>query len=92
LLAGSAEPGSRLDSWLRHARSSLARVDGTDDLERLAVTNVAQQLDNLRTYPSVRRAEEAGRLRLVGMYFDLSEARVHLVDPVGCVLVPLTVG
>jgi len=92
LLAGSTEPGSRLNSWLRHARSSLARVDGTDDLERLAVTNVAQQLDNLRTYPSVRRAEEAGRLRLVGMYFDLSEARVHLVDPVGCVLVPLTVG
>jgi carbonic anhydrase len=92
LLAGSTEPGSRLDSWLRHARSSLTRVDGTDDLERLAVTNVVQQLDNLRTYPSVRRAEEAGRLRLVGMYFDLSEARVHLVDPVGCVLVPLTVG
>jgi carbonic anhydrase len=88
LLSGSSEPGSRLHSWLRNARSSLARVDGTDDLERLAVTNVVQQLDNLRTYPSVRRAEQDGRLRLVGMYFDLAEARVYLVDPASCTLVP----
>lgn len=89
LLAGSSKPGSRLHSWLRNAKSSLARVDGTDDVERLAVTNVVEQLGNLRTYPSVRLAERQGRLRLVGMYFNLSEARVYLVDPVGCVLVPL---
>ncbi|TCO56568.1 SulP family inorganic anion transporter [Actinocrispum wychmicini] len=89
VLAGSSEPGSRLHSWLRNATSSLARVDGTDDVERLAVTNVVEQLGNLRTYPSVRLAERQGRLRLVGMYFNLSEARVYLVDPVGCVLVPL---
>jgi carbonic anhydrase len=86
LLNGTSEPGSRLHSWLRNAASSLARVDGTDDVERLAVTNVVQQLDNLRTYPSVRRAEREGRLRLVGMYFDLTEARVYLVDPVNCTL------
>jgi carbonic anhydrase len=29
----------------------------------------------------VRRAEELGRLKLVGMYFDLAEARVYLVEP-----------
>ncbi|MFC0108673.1 SulP family inorganic anion transporter [Kibdelosporangium aridum] len=81
LLSGSAEPGTRLHSWLRNATSSLARVDGTDDLELLAAANVAQQLDNLRTYPSVRKAEAQGKLRLVGMYFDLAEARVYLVDP-----------
>jgi carbonic anhydrase len=86
LLSGTSEPGSRLHSWLRNAASSLARVDGTDDVERLAVTNVVQQLDNLRTYPSVRRAEERGRLRLVGMYFDLTQARVYLVDPSDCSL------
>ncbi|MCE7001256.1 bifunctional SulP family inorganic anion transporter/carbonic anhydrase [Kibdelosporangium philippinense] len=81
LMGGTAEPGTRLHSWLRNAASSLARVDGTDDLELLAAANVAQQLDNLRTYPSVRKAEEQGKLRLVGMYFDLAEARVYLVDP-----------
>lgn len=87
LLHGSSEPGSRLHSWLRNAASSLARVDGADDLERLAVANIAQQLDNLRTYPSVRQAEKLGRLRLVGMYFDLAQARVYLVDPASCTLV-----
>jgi carbonic anhydrase len=87
LMQGTSEPGTRLYSWLRNAASSLARVDGTDDLELLAAANVAQQLDNLRTYPSVRRAEQLGRLRLVGMYFDLAEARVYLVDPASCALV-----
>lgn len=81
LSGNTAAPGTRLHSWLRNARSSLARVDGTDDVELLTVANVAQQLDNLRTYPSVRAAEQQGRLRLVGMYFDLTQARVYLVDP-----------
>ncbi|CAM3500999.1 SulP family inorganic anion transporter [Kibdelosporangium persicum] len=81
LLGNTAEPGTRLRSWLRNAASSLARVDGTDDVDLLAAANVAQQLDNLRTYPTVRKAEDQGRLRLVGMYFDLTEARVYLVDP-----------
>jgi carbonic anhydrase len=79
--SGSTSPGSRLHLWLRNAAPTLRRVHGTDDVERLCVANVAQQLDNLRTYPSVRRAEELGRLRLVGMYFDLADARLYLVDP-----------
>nr|WP_042185966.1 bifunctional SulP family inorganic anion transporter/carbonic anhydrase [Kibdelosporangium sp. MJ126-NF4]CEL17002.1 Carbonic anhydrase [Kibdelosporangium sp. MJ126-NF4]CTQ91769.1 Carbonic anhydrase (EC 4.2.1.1) [Kibdelosporangium sp. MJ126-NF4] len=81
LLSNTAQPGTSLHSWLRNATRSLARVDGTDDVELLTVANVAQQLDNLRTYPSVRMAEEQGRLRLVGMYFDLTEAKLYIVDP-----------
>ncbi|WP_246017403.1 SulP family inorganic anion transporter [Micromonospora pisi] len=49
-------------------------------LERQALANVAQQLDNLRTYPSVRRRLDADQLTLVGLYFDLHEARMYLVD------------
>jgi carbonic anhydrase len=49
--------------------------------DRLAVANVAQQLDNLLGYPSVREAIAAGTLTLKGMYFDISNARVYLVDP-----------
>ncbi|XVV01976.1 SulP family inorganic anion transporter [Actinosynnema sp. CA-248983] len=83
---GSARAGSQLRSWLRAAESSLIRFHaaGSVDLpvvERLAVANVAQQLDNLMTYRSVREAVGAGALRLVGMYFDISQARVYLVDP-----------
>ncbi|MGM1057697.1 SulP family inorganic anion transporter [Saccharothrix sp. Mg75] len=82
---GSAKPGTRLHAWLRAAEPSLIRFHaGESDLppvERLAVANVAQQLDNLMTYPSVREAVAAGSLRLVGTYFDISAARVYLVDP-----------
>ncbi|MFK3984729.1 bifunctional SulP family inorganic anion transporter/carbonic anhydrase [Micromonospora sp. NPDC050397] len=51
-----------------------------DALEQQALANVAEQLANLRTYPSVRRRLDADRLRLVGLYFDLHEARMYLVD------------
>ncbi|HUQ55448.1 SulP family inorganic anion transporter [Lentzea sp.] len=89
LVTGSASRGSHLHSWLRNAEPSLIRFHaptsgGCADLpvaDRLAVANVAQQLDNLLGYPSVREAIAAGTLTLKGMYFDISNARVYLVDP-----------
>ncbi|GGM36977.1 carbonic anhydrase [Longimycelium tulufanense] len=93
LLGGGANANSHLAGWLRHAEASLIRFH--DDalrplakvaphdlpvLERLCLANVVQQLDNLRTYPGVRMAIDQGRLRLVGMYFDISAARIYLVD------------
>ncbi|WP_434440537.1 SulP family inorganic anion transporter [Lentzea sp. E54] len=89
LVQGSAARGSHLHSWLRNAEPSLIRFHaptspGCADLpvaDRLAVANVAQQLDNLLGYPSVREAIAAGTLSLKGMYFDISNARVYLVDP-----------
>lgn len=86
LIAGAANDGSALGRWLRHAGGTdPARRDPTvhidDDEERYCLTHVARQLANLRTYPSVRRALAAGRLSLVGMYFDIGEARMYVVDP-----------
>ncbi|MEU4446884.1 SulP family inorganic anion transporter [Actinosynnema sp. NPDC050801] len=85
VVQGSTRPGTQLHRWLKAAEPSLIRFHaGESDLpavERLAVANVAQQLDNLLAYPSVREAVATGSLRLVGMYFDISAARVYLVDP-----------
>ncbi|SFR20740.1 carbonic anhydrase [Lentzea waywayandensis] len=89
LVNGSASRGSHLHSWLRNAEPSLIRFHaptspGCAELpvsDRLAVANVAQQLDNLLAHPSVREAITAGTLTLKGMYFDISNARVYLVDP-----------
>ncbi|MFD4670474.1 SulP family inorganic anion transporter [Lentzea sp. NPDC058450] len=89
LVKGSAARGSHLHSWLRNAEPSLIRfhaptAPGCAELpvaDRLAVANVAQQLDNLLGFPSVREAIAAGTLTLKGMYFDISNARVYLVDP-----------
>ncbi|GAA2802290.1 bifunctional SulP family inorganic anion transporter/carbonic anhydrase [Saccharopolyspora taberi] len=76
-----------LDSWLGHGAHSLARfgVDSTvdnggSDHETLCRTNVVQQLDNLLTHPGVRERVARGDLELVGMYFDIATARVHLLD------------
>ncbi|MEO3814590.1 SulP family inorganic anion transporter [Sphaerisporangium sp. B11E5] len=79
-----------LGRWLRHGDHTLARYilsapDGTDEgpLDRLCRVNVAQQLDNLRTYPTVASLELSGRLQLVGLYFDIASARVHFLDHEG---------
>lgn len=87
LLDGAVEQDSYLASWLRHAHPSLARKEAPaaqgEDLplvERQCLANITQQVDNLLTYPSVRRRLDADHLRLVGMYFDLHEARMYLVD------------
>ena len=98
LVNGSAARGSHLHSWLRNAEPSLIRFHaptspGCADLavaDRLAVANVAQQLDNLLAHPSVREAIAAGTLTLKGMYFDISNARVYLVDPDRNGLEPVT--
>jgi carbonic anhydrase len=93
-----------LTRWLRHGQDSLqrvrhspARIAGTgagagttaDALERLCLTNVVQQLDNLRAHPSVRRRLDAGALRLTGLYFDLARAQTYLLTPNGRTFSPV---
>ncbi|MGH3625777.1 MAG: bifunctional SulP family inorganic anion transporter/carbonic anhydrase [Sciscionella sp.] len=91
MLTNPAGDDSALGSWLRHAEPSLARLhehapsvdpvtgEQLAPADQLAVLNVAVQLENLRTFPCVRAAVDAGRLELVGMYFDIGAARAHLV-------------
>ncbi|WP_127501784.1 SulP family inorganic anion transporter [Actinoplanes solisilvae] len=78
LMTGGFAADGALGSWLGHSGVDLT---GCDDEERCVTANVARQLVNLRTYPVVRAAEDAGRLTLTGLYFDLSEARMYTVDP-----------
>jgi carbonic anhydrase len=91
LLGGAPEDSAALRSWLRHGEASVLRagtaapitVEGQDrlaDCNHLALHNVLQQLDRLREYPVVAAAEERGELELVGMYFDVGAAGVHLYD------------
>ncbi|OPC82237.1 transporter [Embleya scabrispora] len=92
------DPGSgsgatpHLDRWLRHGDASLARFTAESaptvtgrtvpPVERLCLTNVVQQLDNLLDHTVVAQAVAAGRLRLFGLYFDLASAQMHLYDAV----------
>jgi carbonic anhydrase len=90
VLNESAPEGSYLRAWLRHAEPSQDRAGHhasapdfaqLSTVERACVVNIVRQLDNLTTFPTVRHALSTGRLSLVGMYFDISAARVYLVDP-----------
>jgi carbonic anhydrase len=83
--AGSL-PGLR--RWLRHGDHSLATFIETEGdrlhsgaLDVLCRVNVQQQLENLRTYRKVDEQVRAGKLELVGLFFDIATARVHIVPP-----------
>jgi carbonic anhydrase len=93
LLARADEEDGSLGRWLRMAGPSLQRwrdgdpvataaaADGRDDLEQLAMVNIVQQLDNLRTHPMVNAAIREGQLDIAGLYFDIATARILLFDP-----------
>jgi carbonic anhydrase len=76
MMAGAAGSASVLGSWLGSAGITLT---GREHEEECITANVEQQLENLRTYPSVRRAVGEGRLELSGLYFDLAETRMYNV-------------
>ncbi|MGC5015466.1 SulP family inorganic anion transporter [Streptosporangium sp. DT93] len=76
-----------LGRWLVHGNHTLARFIAGESaeedhgpLDRLCRVNVIQQLENLRTYPQVDRLFRSGDLELVGLYFDIGTARVHLLE------------
>ena len=93
--AGRDGPSTPVREWLRHARGSLSafRLDhpagraaaelGFDEVERLAVVNVAKQVETLSRHRVVGRAAAEARLRVVGLYFDIRTARVYEVTQTG---------
>ncbi|MEE1736544.1 carbonic anhydrase [Streptomyces sp. BE147] len=74
--------------WLRHADAALARaaaVPASGAPDRAAVAalvraNVATQLRNLATHPSVTRALAEGTITLRGWVFDIATGTVETVD------------
>ncbi|MFC5828984.1 SulP family inorganic anion transporter [Nonomuraea insulae] len=90
VLSGGVQAGSLpgLRRWLRHGDHSLATFIETEGdrlhggaLDVLCRVNVQQQLENLRTYKKVDEQIKAGKLELVGLFFDIGSARVHMVPP-----------
>ncbi|MCF6470639.1 carbonic anhydrase [Nonomuraea sp. MG754425] len=90
VLSGGVQAGSLpgLRRWLRHGSHSLATFIETEGdrlhggaLDVLCRVNVQQQLENLRTYRKVDEQVRAGTLELVGLFFDIGSARVHMVPP-----------
>src|SRR5207244_13118671 len=83
--------GSGLQNWMRHLEPSVRRAVALPEIldpatgvklsaaDKLSVANVAVQLQNLRSFPCVRRAEDQGRLELIGLWFDIGAATAQTV-------------
>ncbi len=89
VLRGTQGLSGNLRSWLRHAEPSLYKLHAGPQLEcghlashnQLSQLNVLQQLEHLRTYPSVRRSMDQGSLTLHGWWFDIANAEVQAWEP-----------
>lgn len=84
VLRGTQDLSGNLRSWLRHAEPSLYKLQSATYVDsniaphnQLSQLNVLQQLDHLRTYPTVRNAIDNGRLQLHGWWFDIANAEVY---------------
>jgi carbonic anhydrase len=63
--------------WLNNARQAKKAVDAgektlgpQDRKRRIELENIRLQMEHLRTYPIVQRAEKEGRIALHGLYYD----------------------
>ncbi|MET0455762.1 MAG: bifunctional SulP family inorganic anion transporter/carbonic anhydrase [Mycobacterium sp.] len=77
--------------WLHHGADSLAAAHddhpvavaagraGFDEADRLSIVNVAMQVQTLQRHPLVAPRLEAGSVAVVGLFLDLSSARLFLV-------------
>ena len=71
-------------NWVRlldEAREPVAAKFGTESREaerEMELAAVGVSIDNLRTFPFVRDAEERGDLKLRGTFFAISEGVLYL--------------
>jgi carbonic anhydrase len=82
------EPLSNVTAWLRHAqpaRRAVAKSKGqlaaAEFLVALTERNVAEQLKNLRTHPTVAGRLRQGNLRLHGWVYHIGQGIVTAYDP-----------
>jgi carbonic anhydrase len=79
-LKGASVPG-QIGSLLDAIRPSLAKAKDLpgDPLENACKANVAYQVEKLKTSPVLAELITAGKLKIVGGYYDLDKGTVSLV-------------
>ncbi|TAJ44779.1 carbonic anhydrase [Methanofollis fontis] len=90
-LASDAESDEAyIPLWLSNANQARAELEKTEQKpadpeaqkvwrRKLEEENVKLQIANLRTYPIVREAENAGRVAVHGLYFDLDTGELEKI-------------
>ena len=80
-------PGDFIGKWMRimapaadkvGPRGALSRADY---LARLEQANIANSLDNLMTFPRLRKLVERGEVAIHGAYFGVATGELSVMDP-----------
>jgi carbonic anhydrase len=80
-------PGDFIGKWMNLVAPAAEQIQGNSvmtpterqtALERISIRN---SIANLRTFPYVKALEEAGKLRIHGCWFDISNGELWVMDP-----------
>jgi carbonic anhydrase len=63
--------------------------DCAGDITRLERASIVATLENLKTFPWIRARADAGKLQLLGAYFDVATGVLMALDPDNGAFVPL---
>jgi carbonic anhydrase len=79
-------PGDFIGSWMRLMAPAAAKagpqdaLPWTDYITRLEQANVANSLDNLKTFPRLRQMIERGEVAIHGAYFGVATGELSVRD------------
>lgn len=87
LARGALDDAPNLGKWLHHATTAAWRLEHEGALDpalgpadQLSQLNVLVQLEHLMTYPAVREAVSAGKLRLSSWWFDVASGDMYAYE------------
>jgi carbonic anhydrase len=89
-------PGDFIGNWMRLMAPAAAKAgpqrdqSWTDYLTRLEQANVANSLDNLKTFPRLRTLIESGEIAIHGAYFGVATGELSVRDETTGVFAPVT--
>lgn len=96
-LLDNTDTSSPMGRWLEYASDSLAAYrdhhparesamsNGFSEVDRLAIVNVAVQVERLAHHEILAPAVASGAVQVVGMFFDFATVHVHEVNQDGLV-------
>jgi carbonic anhydrase len=91
-------PGDFIGKWMSLIAPAAEKLGPrgemppSDYLTRLEQASIANTLDNLRTFPRLRKLIERGRVTLHGAYFGVATGELSVLDARSGRFVPATVG
>ena len=77
-----------VQQWMSHGNAARERMlrelpfgRKEEQLKRLTEYNVLQQIENLKTHPSVRKRLRYGEIEICGWVYDIGDGSIRQADP-----------